>query len=148
MIDITNTTTPCVGLCSTVYGDDVCRGCKRYSEEVIDWNGYDDPRKLAILQRLDKITCDMMAPYFKVDDEQQVDQAMEQLQLRLRIGQPPLSKAFRLLQYLSDDPIPECTSLGITCLDMNGHESLQTLIHALDDALYEVAESSFMAMQS
>ncbi|MCF8976542.1 DUF1289 domain-containing protein, partial [Pseudomonas edaphica] len=26
--------TPCVGLCSTVYGDLVCRGCKRFHHEV------------------------------------------------------------------------------------------------------------------
>lgn len=32
--------TPCVGLCSTVYGDLVCRGCKRFHHEVIHWNGY------------------------------------------------------------------------------------------------------------
>ncbi|MCA4075779.1 DUF1289 domain-containing protein, partial [Pseudomonas kurunegalensis] len=29
--------TPCVGLCSTVYGDTVCRGCKRFHHEVINW---------------------------------------------------------------------------------------------------------------
>jgi hypothetical protein len=29
--------TPCVGLCSTVYGDLVCRGCKRFHHEVINW---------------------------------------------------------------------------------------------------------------
>lgn len=32
--------TPCIGLCSTVYGDLVCRGCKRFHHEVIQWNGY------------------------------------------------------------------------------------------------------------
>ena len=30
--------TPCIGICSTVYGDEVCRGCKRTFTEVIDWN--------------------------------------------------------------------------------------------------------------
>jgi len=32
--------TPCVGLCSTVFGDTVCRGCMRFVHEVIDWNKY------------------------------------------------------------------------------------------------------------
>ena len=32
---VNRTRTPCVGICSTTYGDDVCRGCKRFSFEVI-----------------------------------------------------------------------------------------------------------------
>ncbi|MEC7008614.1 MAG: DUF1289 domain-containing protein, partial [Pseudomonadota bacterium] len=31
--------TPCIGVCSTGIGDSVCRGCKRFSHEVIHWNG-------------------------------------------------------------------------------------------------------------
>ena len=37
--------TPCIGVCSTVFGDDVCRGCKRFQHEVIQWNSYSDPEK-------------------------------------------------------------------------------------------------------
>ena len=37
--------TPCVGVCSTVFGDQVCRGCKRFQHEVIEWNGYSDFEK-------------------------------------------------------------------------------------------------------
>ena len=45
--------TPCIGVCSTALGDDVCRGCKRYSHEVIDWNSYTDKQKQIIDERLD-----------------------------------------------------------------------------------------------
>lgn len=48
------TTTPCVGLCSTVFGDCVCRGCMRFIHEVIDWNRYNDEQKTVIWQRLDE----------------------------------------------------------------------------------------------
>ncbi|MEM9624509.1 MAG: DUF1289 domain-containing protein, partial [Pseudomonadota bacterium] len=33
--------TPCVGICSTTYGDLVCRGCKRFAHEIVQWNAYD-----------------------------------------------------------------------------------------------------------
>jgi predicted Fe-S protein YdhL (DUF1289 family) len=36
------TPTPCIGVCSTGIGDVVCRGCKRYAQEVIHWNGYSE----------------------------------------------------------------------------------------------------------
>ena len=48
-------TTPCIGLCSTVYGDLVCRGCKRFSHEIIDWNRYDHQQKAAVWQRLEQL---------------------------------------------------------------------------------------------
>ena len=51
-----NPKTPCIGICSTTsLGDSVCRGCKRYSFEVINWNGYDEPGKTAVLRRIEKL---------------------------------------------------------------------------------------------
>ena len=44
--------TPCVGICSTTYGDLVCRGCKRFSHEVVQWNGYDKDQQGLIWNRL------------------------------------------------------------------------------------------------
>ena len=26
--------TPCIGVCSTTYGDDICRGCRRFRHEI------------------------------------------------------------------------------------------------------------------
>ena len=44
--------TPCIGVCSTGIGDSVCRGCKRFSHEVIRWNGYTQDEKRFVDQRL------------------------------------------------------------------------------------------------
>ena len=44
--------TSCIGVCSTGIGDSVCRGCKRFSHEVIDWNSYSDDQKRVIDRRL------------------------------------------------------------------------------------------------
>ncbi|MEP4148194.1 MAG: DUF1289 domain-containing protein [Halioglobus sp.] len=44
--------TPCIGVCSTGIGDAVCRGCKRFSHEVINWNGYTLAQKAIVDQRL------------------------------------------------------------------------------------------------
>ena len=47
--------TPCVGMCSTTYGDLVCRGCRRFSHEIVNWNRYDDDEKRAVWARLDAL---------------------------------------------------------------------------------------------
>lgn len=44
--------TPCIGVCSTGIGDSVCRGCKRFSHEVIHWNSYTQVQKRIIDERL------------------------------------------------------------------------------------------------
>jgi predicted Fe-S protein YdhL (DUF1289 family) len=47
------TDSPCVGICSsTNVGDEICIGCGRNAQEVIDWNAYTDEQRIAINIRL------------------------------------------------------------------------------------------------
>ena len=47
------TKTTCIGVCSaTALGDDVCRGCKRTFNEVVEWNTYTDEQKIKINKRI------------------------------------------------------------------------------------------------
>ena len=39
-------------MCSTGIGDRVCRGCKRFVHEVIDWNSYSNEEKRLVDRRL------------------------------------------------------------------------------------------------
>ena len=50
-----NKRTPCVGICSTTYGDLVCRGCKRFAHEIVQWNGYDATQQDAVRERLSRL---------------------------------------------------------------------------------------------
>jgi predicted Fe-S protein YdhL (DUF1289 family) len=45
---------PCIGICSTTFGDDICLGCHRTYKEVVEWNRMTDEQKHAINQRLIK----------------------------------------------------------------------------------------------
>ena len=64
--------TPCVGMCSTTFGDFVCRGCKRWLHEVIDWNGYDEANKLVVVERLRYQRDACVASFVRVDDATQL----------------------------------------------------------------------------
>ena len=44
----TRSTTPCLGIYSTTYGDDVCLGCGRSFDEVNNWNKMCDEEKIEI----------------------------------------------------------------------------------------------------
>lgn len=43
---------PCIGYCSTSIGDDVCFGCHRFANEIINWNRYSDSEQQSVLKRI------------------------------------------------------------------------------------------------
>ena len=62
--------TPCIGICSTTsLGDNVCRGCRRYSFEVIKWNSYDPEEKTAVLTRIERLIGQILENKFKILSE-------------------------------------------------------------------------------
>lgn len=79
--------TPCVGLCSTTYGDSVCRGCKRFAHEIIDWNRYNDVQKQAVINRLDQLITDVVSRYLLVIDRHVLREALIQSGFRYRSEQ-------------------------------------------------------------
>jgi hypothetical protein len=60
--------TPCIGVCSTGIGDSVCRGCKRFSHEVIDWNSYTEAQKQAVDGRLSGFLSQCVSNKLRVTD--------------------------------------------------------------------------------
>ena len=69
--------TPCVGICSTTFGDLVCRGCKRFSHEIVDWNSYDDSQKEIIWERLERIKEQVVGQIVQCKDEKLFQSAIE-----------------------------------------------------------------------
>ncbi len=74
--------TPCIGVCSTGIGDDVCRGCKRFSHEVIHWNAYTEAQKRSIYARLDSLLSQLVAARVEVFDAQKLRYALDQNNIR------------------------------------------------------------------
>jgi predicted Fe-S protein YdhL (DUF1289 family) len=74
---------PCAGKCSTVFGDQVCRGCRRFSNEVIEWNRYPEEQKLLIWLRLDEQLDRIVLPLVPYANRVQVDVFLASRQVRL-----------------------------------------------------------------
>ena len=64
--------TPCVGICSTTYGDLVCRGCKRFSHEIVAWNVFTDDQRERVWTRLHALRDQATGVFVTVLDEQTV----------------------------------------------------------------------------
>lgn len=74
--------TPCIGVCSTGIGDSVCRGCKRYSHEVIHWNGYSQAQKAAIDERLSGFLSQCVSNKLRVIDRSLLKWQLDVQQVR------------------------------------------------------------------
>ncbi len=75
--------TPCIGVCSTGIGDSVCRGCKRFSHEVIDWNSYTEAQKQAVDARLSGFLSQCVSNKLQVSDRELLKWQLEVQKIRL-----------------------------------------------------------------
>lgn len=74
--------TPCIGVCSTGIGDAVCRGCKRFSHEVIHWNAYSVEQKRVIDRRLADFLSQCVSNKLRVTDASLLKWQLEVQQVR------------------------------------------------------------------
>jgi uncharacterized protein len=137
--------TPCIGVCSTTFGDTVCRGCKRFLHEVVDWNRYQDTEKRTVWRRLDQLLCLVVDNYFEVDDAALLRQQMVYQNLRL---QPELSPAGwvpellkaagrRQLDWATFGLQPRRQAEGLSAREL--YDLISAEFHALSAAHYERA---------
>ena len=89
--------TPCIGLCSTVYGDLVCRGCKRFHHEVINWNGYNEEEKRAVWRRLEQLLVQVMAGKVEVFDRATLRDQLVARKIRFVPNQSEYCWAYQLI---------------------------------------------------
>ena len=78
------TLTPCAGRCSTVFGDAVCRGCRRFNHEVIQWNSYTPEQHTAVWRRLDAQLDQILVPMLPFADLRHVEGFIRSKRVRLR----------------------------------------------------------------
>ena len=90
--------TPCIGVCSTGVGDVVCRGCKRFAHEVIDWNGYSHEQKEVIDRRLDKFLAQCVANKFRIVDGPLLEWQLKVQQIRIQSHHDPYCHVFAMLK--------------------------------------------------
>jgi len=69
--------TPCVGRCSVVFGDIVCRGCKRTMEEVNMWNRYGSERKQFVIARINNLLGRAVLEHLVITTPYLVDEELE-----------------------------------------------------------------------
>ncbi len=126
--------TPCIGICSTIYGDELCRGCKRTYTEVIHWNTYNHSEKEIVFKRLNNEMVNVTQQYLIVTDENLLKEKLEKFNIRYRLQQNPLCWALYLLRE-GHAKIVDLTKYGVAIKSKYETKSLTELFKIIDNQL-------------
>ncbi|MCQ4295284.1 DUF1289 domain-containing protein [Pseudomonas stutzeri] len=134
--------TPCIGLCSTVYGDIVCRGCKRFHHEVVSWNAYGEEEKRAVWRRLEILLAQVMTAKLEVFDAQLLRQQLEMRQIRFVVEQSPYCWAYQLIAR-GARVIQQIEAYGVALLPEFRDRPLSDLRDAIDQEFFLLSEAHY-----
>jgi predicted Fe-S protein YdhL (DUF1289 family) len=134
--------TPCVGLCSTVYGDLVCRGCKRFHHEVIHWNGYNEDEKRAVWLRLEQLLVQVMTAKVEVFDAGKLRQQLELRKIRFVPQQSEYCWAYQLIAR-GARVINQLDAYGMVLLPEFRDWPLPDLRDAIDREFFLLSEAHY-----
>lgn len=85
-------------MCSTTYGDLVCRGCRRFSHEIVNWNGYGDEEKLAVWARLNAFKEQVVLGRLEVLDAELLEEKLRAHRVPFADADGPGVRAYELLR--------------------------------------------------
>ncbi len=132
--------TPCIGVCSTIYGDDICRGCKRTYTEIIAWNTYSDDEKQWVFNRLATEIHSVMHDKIEIIDTAYLLQQLKEQNIRYREEDSPLCWAYHLLRVVSDKA--SCLiNYKILVKPLYQKHTLRQLFTLIDKELWVLANS-------
>lgn len=133
--------TPCVGICSTTFGDTVCRGCKRYLHEVIQWNTYNDDQKRLIWDRLDALPAQVMPHYFAIENPALLAEMLAHYRIPHRPGSNPWVQLLALLKSVARQD-PDLQAFGVRRTGSTG-SPLVALRDEIFQSIYQLAQASY-----
>jgi uncharacterized protein len=139
---LTRIPTPCIGVCSTGIGDVVCRGCKRYAHEVIDWNSYTDAQKRVISERLEQFLTQIVAAKLTVVDAQLLAAQLQAQRVRYSAQKSPLVWVFELLRAGATQ-ITDSRKFGFVVDENYRHIGMPALREQIDREFFILSEAHY-----
>ena len=134
--------TPCIGVCSTGIGDLVCRGCKRFVHEVVDWNGYSVQHNRIVDGRLAQFLAQCMANRFEVVNETVLKAQLELQLIRYDQGHAPLCWVFAILKAGASQ-ITDPSLFGFAVLPWCRDKSLRQLRDEVDEEYFQLSQAHY-----
>ena len=107
--------TPCLGICSTTFGDEVCKGCKRFAHEIVSWTKYSQEEREIVNDRLEKFKIQILQHRFTVTDKNLFESMLEEKAINFNHSLDPLTWIFDLFRAAGSQTF-DISNFGIKSL--------------------------------
>lgn len=134
--------TPCIGVCSTGIGDYVCRGCKRYAHEVIEWNAYSPEQRDKVLLRIDDFLSKIISRKCDIIDQEKFHQLIEYQGISCRPEQSIWGQLYQLLTSGARQ-IKQLNDYGIVMKPEWRHLDALSLKNSIEDELMSLSSAYY-----
>jgi predicted Fe-S protein YdhL (DUF1289 family) len=129
-------------VCSTGIGDAVCRGCKRFSHEVIDWNRYTPEQKRIIDRRLSGFLSQCVSNKLRVTDRPLLEWQLRVQQIRYNPDHDEYCWVYALIQAGANQ-IASTRDYGFE-VDLRWREMpLKALWEVIDREFYTLSQAHY-----
>ena len=107
--------TPCLGICSTTFGDEVCKGCKRFAHEIVSWTKYSEGEREIVNDRLEKFKIQILQHRFAITDKNLFESMLEEKAINFNHSLDPLTWIFDLFRAAGSQTF-DISNFGIKSL--------------------------------
>ena len=129
--------TPCLGICSTTFGDEVCKGCKRFSHEIVSWTKYSLEEREIVNDRLEKFKVQILEQRFEIIDRDLFETKLEEKAINFNHSLDPLTWIFDLFRAAGSQSF-DIEGFGIKQL---GEFDSKTIRDEINKELLELSEA-------
>ncbi|MDB6144321.1 MAG: hypothetical protein JWP80_3365 [Pseudomonas sp.] len=120
----------------------MCRGCKRFHHEVINWNGYNEDEKRAVWLRLEQLLVQVMAGKLEVFDAGKLRAQLEQRKIRFVAHQSVYCWAYQLIAR-GARVISQLEAYGVVLMPEFRGWALPELRDAIDREFFLLSEAHY-----
>ncbi len=138
----TRSATPCIGICSTTFGDDVCKGCRRFSHEIISWPKYSDDERAIVNSRLEQFKIKVLQEKFSIVDPDVFRSKLSEYSIKFNDSMEPITWLFDLLRASGKQEL-NLEDFGVQVLPQFAHYPLPDLNQLMNTEFSELSEAYF-----
>ena len=123
--------TPCLGICSTTFGDEVCKGCKRFAHEIVSWTKYSQEEREIVNDRLEKFKIQILQHRFAITDKNLFESMLEEKAINFNHSLDPLTWIFDLFRAAGSQTF-DISNFGIKSLVQFNPKTIRDEINKLE----------------
>ncbi len=134
--------TPCIGICSTTFGDDVCKGCKRFSHEITSWGKFSNDERAFVNRRLEQFKSTLLEEKFTIIDANLFESKMNEFSINYNGSLEPITWIFDLLRASVSKDL-NLDDFGVEIKPEFSNLSLVEIRKLINDEMLQLSEAHY-----